>query len=294
METLKTLKAQEHKNQRFLAPENSKEIFKESENFQEQNNFDDTQIEFSGRCQYLYAYGIISLKDLRPQKSKTSKSKTKENLTKKRFSGPQKSKISAESELKEDFLGPNFNGLREKPITIIPYEDIGVLVSKYPFLNPILDEKEAMKHADILKKITKKTTIIPIAFGNVFNDEKILESVLKKSYNAIKECLEKINNKIELGVKVIKNNEDSMITDEDKITTEILNSLNNQSVKSVQGENFSERLLLNHSFLVEKNNFSKFSNAIANLEKKYKQFKFIYTGPWPPYSFVNIHIRGQK
>lgn len=294
METLKTLKAQEHKNQRFLAPENSKEIFKESENFQEQNNFDDTQIEFSGRCQYLYAYGIISLKDLRPQKSKTSKSKTKENLTKKRFSGPQKSKISAESELKEDFLGPNFNGLREKPITIIPYKDIGVLVSKYPFLNPILDEKEAMKHADILKKITKKTTIIPIAFGNVFNDEKILESVLKKSYNAIKECLEKINNKIELGVKVIKNNEDSMITDEDKITTEILNSLNNQSVKSVQGENFSERLLLNHSFLVEKNNFSKFSNAIANLEKKYKQFKFIYTGPWPPYSFVNIHIRGQK
>ncbi|MDP3026374.1 MAG: GvpL/GvpF family gas vesicle protein [Nanoarchaeota archaeon] len=245
----------------------------ESENFQEQNNFDDTQIEFSGRCQYLYAYGIISLKDLKTQKPKTSKSKT---------------------ELKKDFLGPNFNGLREKPITIIPYKDIGVLVSKYPFLNPILDEKEAMEHADILKKIAKKTTIIPMAFGNVFEDEKILESVLKKSYNAIKEGLEKINNKIELGVKVIKNNEDNMITNEDKITTEVLNSLNSLSVKNIQGENFSERLLLNHSFLVEKNNFSKFSNAIAKLEKKYKQFKFIYTGPWPPYSFVNIHIRGQR
>lgn len=93
---------------------------------------------------------------------------------------------------------------------------------------------------------------------------------------------------------MIKKNEENMITNEDKITIEILNSLNNLSVKNVQGENFSERLLLNHSFLVEKNNFPKFSNAIANLEKKYKQFKFIYTGPWPPYSFVNIHIRGQK
>lgn len=284
----------------------------ELENCQEKNNFDDSQIEFSGSCQYLYAYGIILLKDLKSQKhknqrflapknskeifkeSKTSKSKIKENLTEKRFSGPQKSKISVESELKEDFLGPNFKGLREKPITIIPYEDIGVLVSKYPFLNPILDEKEAMKYADILKKITKKITVIPMAFGNVFKDEKKLESVLKKSYNAIKECLEKINNKIELGVKVIKNNEENMITNEDKIIIEILNSLNNLSVTNVQGEKFSERLLLNHSFLVEKNNFSKFSNAIANLEKKYKQFKFIYTGPWPPYSFVNIHIRGQK
>lgn len=240
-------------------------------NCQEQNNFDDTQIEFSGRCQYLYAYGIISLRDLKTQKPKTSKSKNR-----------------------GDFFGPNFNGLREKPITIMPYNDIGVLVSKYPFLNPILDEKEAMKHADILKKIAKKTTSIPMAFGNVFNDEKILESVLKKSYNAIKESLGKIENKIELGVKVIKNNESNMITNEDKITEEILNSLNNLSVKSVQGENFSERLLLNHSFLVEKNNFSKFSSAIANLEKKYKQFKFIYTGPWPPYSFVNIHIKGGK
>ena len=289
---METLKLQERKNQRFLAPENSKEIFKESENCQEQNNFDDTQIEDYGRCRYLYVYGIISLKDLKSQKHKNPRFLAPEN-SEEIFKESKTSK-SKKSELKEDFLGPNFNGLREKPITIIPYEDIGVLVSKYPFLNPILNEKEAMEHADILKKIAKKTTIIPMAFGNVFNDEKILESVLKKSYNAIKESLEKIKNKIELGVKVIKNNEDNMITNEDKIIIEILNSLNNLSVKSVQGENFSERLLLNHSFLVEKNNFSKFSNAIANLEKKYKQFKFIYTGPWPPYSFVNIHIRGQK
>jgi len=257
-----------------------------SKDFQELNNFDDTPIEVSGRSRYLYVYGIISLKDLKPQKSEKSR----------------------ESENDENFIGFNFNGLREKPIIIILYEDVGALVSKYPFLNPILNEKESMEHVNILKKIAKKITVIPMAFGNVFQDKKILESILKKSYNAIKESLEQIKNKIELGVKVIKNNKEDYITinedennkedyitiNEDEITTEILNSLNNLSVKSVQGENFSERLLLNHSFLVEKNNFSKFSNAIANLEKKYEQFKFIYTGPWPPYSFVNIHIRGKK
>jgi len=277
MEILKTSKPQ------ILAPENSEEIFKESENFQELNNFDDTQIEVSGKCQYLYAYGIISLKDLKPQKSAQKGSPL------------EKTSGSRKSENDKDFLGFNFSGLREKPITIIPYKDIGVIVSKYPFLNPILDEKEAMKHADILKKITKKITIIPMAFGNVFKDEKTLEFVLKKSYNLIKESLEKIENKIELGVKVIKNNiEENGIENEDNIIVEILNPLNKLSVKSMQGENFSERLLLNHSFLVEKNNFSKFSNAIANLEKKYKQFKFIYTGPWSPYSFVNIHIGGKN
>jgi len=212
---------------------------------------------------YLYIYGIILLKDLNPQ-------------------------------MKKEVFEFNFNGLREKPIIIIPYKDLGVLISKYPFLNPILKEKEAMEHADILKKIAKKTTIIPMAFGNVFKDKKILELILKKSYNAVKESLKQIKNKIELGVKVIKSNEDNTMIDEDKIKIEILNSLGNLSVKSVQGENFSERLLLNHSFLVEKNNFSKFSDVIAKLEKKYPKFKFNYTGPWPPYSFVDIHIRGPK
>jgi len=261
---------------------------------------------------YLYAYGIISLKDLKPQKHKNQRflapenskgikdsknfgSRTKENLSEKRFSGPQKSKIPAESKNDGDFLGFNFNGLKEKPISIIPYEDIGVLVSNYPFLRPILDEKEALEHADILKKIALKTNIIPMAFGSVFKDEETLKIVVEKSYNAIKTSLEQIENKIELGVKLIKNNtEENSIKNEDSIIPEILNPLNNLSAKSIQGENFSERLLLNHSFLVEKNNFSKFSNAIAKLEKKYKEFKFIYTGPWPPYSFVNIHIMGQK
>jgi len=249
------------------------------ENSQELDNFDETQIEFSGRCPYLYVYGIISLKDLKSQKPAPKGSPLEK---------------ASESKTKEDILKFNFNVLRGKPIIIIPYEDIGALVSKYPFLNPILKEQEAMKHADILKKIAKKTTIIPMAFGTTFKDKEILELILKKSYDVIKETLEQIKNKIELGVKVIKNNEENTTMDEGKITTEILNSLNDMSVKSVKGENFSERLLLNYSFLVEKDNFSKFSNAIAKLEEKYKQLKFNYTGPWPPYSFVDIHIRGKK
>jgi hypothetical protein len=73
---------------------------------------------------------------------------------------------------------------------------------------------------------------------------------------------------------------------------EILESLGKLSIKSIKGDNFSERLLLNHSFLLEKNKFSEFSEQIAKLEEKHKNLKFIYTGPWPPYSFVNIKVSG--
>ena len=163
-----------------------------------------------------------------------------------------------------------------------------------------------MEHANILKEIAKKNTVVPTSFGTVFENDEILETVLSSSYLAIKQTLALTKGKIELGVKVIKQRKSEISVDlknesfsnnqlgevPDGAASEILESLNKMSVKSVKGDNFSDRLLLNYSFLVEKNKFSKFSNEIAKLEEKHKELKFVYTGPWPPYSFVNIKISG--
>jgi len=127
-----------------------------------------------------------------------------------------------------------------------------------------------------------------MSFGTVFKDQELLETVLSKSYQAVKQTLVLIDAKIELGVKIIKNQLDDI---GDGVALEILESLNKLSIKSVKGDNFSDRLLLNHSFLVEKNKFSQFSDKISELENKHKDLKFLYTGPWPPYSFVNINIK---
>lgn len=180
-------------------------------------------------------------------------------------------------------------GLKNKPIEKIVFKDIAALVSSYPDLQPILREEEAMQHADTLKNITKKTTVIPTSFGTVFLEKEILETVLSKSYQAIKEALKLIDGKIELGVKAVKTQLD---IEYDGAGQEILEFLNKLSVKSAKGDNFSDRLLLNYSFLVEKNKFLEFSEAVAKLEEKHKNLKFIYTGPWPAYSFVNIKITG--
>lgn len=181
------------------------------------------------------------------------------------------------------------NGLKNNPVNKVNFKDITALTSYYPTLNPALNDEEAVEHANILKEIAKKTTVVPTSFGTVFKDQDILETVLSSSYLAIKQTLALIDGKIELGVKVIKNQLDEV---PNGVALEILESLNKLSIKSAKGDNFSDRLLLNYSFLVEKNKFSKFSNEIANLEEKHKELKFVYTGPWPPYSFVNIKITG--
>ena len=180
-------------------------------------------------------------------------------------------------------------GLKNKPIKKINFKDISALTSSYPTLKLTLKEEEAMHHADILKKIAEKTTIVPVSYGTVFEDHEILKTILSKSYLAIKQTLALIDGKIELGVKVVKQQFEDV---PNGIALEILEALDKLSVKSIKGDNFSERLLLNHSFLIEKNKFSEFSEEIAKLEEKHRDLKFVYTGPWPRYSFVNIRISG--
>lgn len=183
----------------------------------------------------------------------------------------------------------DIKGLNDKPIQKLCFNDVAVLFSFYPTLNPLVEEKEAMLHAEILNKIAGRITIIPMAFGTVFKNQEIIETVLREVYPALKKTLELIKDKIELGIKVVKNGTEEIPAE---VSKKISEALRNLSVKSVAGDMFSDRLLLNHSFLVERNKFIQFSDKVGELEEKHQNVKFIYTGPWPAYSFVNINIKG--
>ena len=189
---------------------------------------------------------------------------------------------------KED-IKLDIKGLKNKPIKKIDFKDVSALTSGYPTLKLMLKEEEAMHHADIVKKIAEKTTIVPVSYGTVFENQEILNTILSKYYTAIKQTLLLIDGKIELGLKVVKN---EFADANNGAAIEILDSLSKLSIKNIKGDIFSDRLLLNHSFLAEKNKFSEFSEEIAKLEQKHNDLKFVYTGPWPPYSFVNIKISG--
>ena len=180
----------------------------------------------------------------------------------------------------------NFLGLKDQLIQTLEINDLTALFSFYPTLHPLVEEKEALLHAETVNKLADKMTFIPMAFGTVFKDRQILKTVLTSSYLQAKKTLELIKDKLELGIKVIKKEHAP-----EEAHQEIVKELNKLSVKSITGDKFSERLLLNNSFLVEKNRFAQFSDKVGELEQKYPDLKFIYTGPWPAYSFVNINIK---
>lgn len=51
-------------------------------------------------------------------------------------------------------------------------------------------------------------------------------------------------------------------------------------------------LLINGAFLILKENFREFKNRFFEIKKLFPNYLFIFSGPWPPYSFVNSRIEG--
>lgn len=183
-------------------------------------------------------------------------------------------------------------GINNNEVYTITYRDIAAVVSDSPIKNYEITEDNMRKHESVLRRVMKEHTVAPVEFGTTIKNERILRRLLKKAHDPIKECLKLVDNMAELGVKVILN-EETVFVDHKKrkeCISDILGSLNTRAKQVVTGDLFSDRLLLNASYLVKKEDINEFSNKVRNLKEKYSMLKLLYSGPWPPFNFVYIKI----
>jgi hypothetical protein len=76
---------------------------------------------------------------------------------------------------------------------------------------------------------------------------------------------------------------------------EIYEALRNVCVASRDNQPIGDKMIMNAAFLVERDRESEFDSAVNKIARKYGQrLKFKYTGPWPPYNFVNIRLKLER
>src|SRR5438876_2056576 len=76
---------------------------------------------------------------------------------------------------------------------------------------------------------------------------------------------------------------------------EIYESLRGVCVASRDNQPIGDKMIMNAAFLVERQREAQFDNAVNKIARKYGQrLKFKYTGPWPPYNFVNIRLKLER
>lgn len=76
---------------------------------------------------------------------------------------------------------------------------------------------------------------------------------------------------------------------------EIYEALRGVCVASRDNQPIGDKMIMNAAFLVEREREPEFDEAVNKIAKKYGQrLKFKYTGPWPPYNFVNIRLKLER
>lgn len=194
-------------------------------------------------------------------------------------------------------------GFEGNPVYPILFKDLCLVTSKATVKDYKPTDENVAIHRDVSLHVMKNNSVLPVAFGQVFKNRVILTHNIRHSYLALRRSMLAMNNKIELGIKAIipKDakpeelfNGKSLDQARKEIEAEFFENLEKLAVKRKTNELFSERLVLNHSYLLDKSNLDKFSKTVTELSKRFSSLKTQYTGPWPPYNFVNIRISGGR
>jgi hypothetical protein len=66
------------------------------------------------------------------------------------------------------------------------------------------------------------------------------------------------------------------------------------SVASRSNKPIGDRMIMNAAFLVARDAEEAFDARVKAIGSRYEKLTFKYTGPWPPYNFVNIRLKLER
>ncbi|MCD7033533.1 GvpL/GvpF family gas vesicle protein [Metabacillus sp. GX 13764] len=219
-------------------------------------------------------------------------------------------------------------------LEVIPYKGYGMVTAKFPIKIYHPKKDNLAVHQQVVAGLMDKYTVIPMSFGNIFETKDDITYLLEHLYDEFLEIFPKIENKIEIGLKVIGKKEwlekeihenekvvklkekikgksenaayydriqlgeyaNNFINEKkDLITKEIFLPLANIADSSKQNDLIGERMLLNGSFLVDRESDGEFDKLVNELYEKWNdKADFKYTGPWPAYSFIDIKLKARE
>jgi Mg2+ and Co2+ transporter CorA len=217
----------------------------------------------------------------------------------------------------------------------VHFKELAAVVSDTPIRIYDPTRENVLAHEFVNETVMREYTVIPMSFGTLFRTEEDIIELLKSTYQAFDDVLEKMKDKMEFGLKVLwdrekviqtietENDEIRRLKDEinrnaqnstyfarmqlgrlveaaledagNRYVRDIHEALKPAAVASRSNKPIGDRMILNAAFLVERDRETAFDEAVKQVSRDYEDLlTFKYTGPWPPYNFVNIKLKLEK
>jgi hypothetical protein len=222
-----------------------------------------------------------------------------------------------------------------KRVYTVHHRDLASVVSDTPIVIYDPTRENVLAHEFVNETVMREYTVIPMSFGTVFRSEDDVSELLRSTYQAFNDVLDKMQDKIEFGLKILwdrervianieqENDEIRRLKDEisrnaasstyfarmqlgrlveaaleekgNHFVADVHDELKRVAVASRSNKVIGDRMILNAAFLVERTREKAFDEKVKEVSRRYEDvLTFKYTGPWPPYNFVNIKLKLEK
>jgi hypothetical protein len=230
-------------------------------------------------------------------------------------------------------FGPLGLGSEPAEVHTVNYRDLAAVVSNTPMVVQDPTRENVLAHQRVNETVMKQHTVLPMSFGTVFKTNDDIIELLRSAYDAFTDVLNKMKDKFEFGLKVLWEREAIIreIEEEDedirrlkgeissqkgstyfarmqygrlidqalqsrseRYVAEIFAALREVSVASRSNKPIGDRMIMNAAFLVAREMEPAFDARVKEIGQRYDKLTFKYTGPWPPYNFVNIRLKLER
>jgi hypothetical protein len=215
----------------------------------------------------------------------------------------------------------------------INYQDMAAVVSDVPIAPLDSTRENVLAHERVNETVMRDHTVIPMSFGTIFRTREDIVELLRSAYDAFADVLNKMQDKLEFGLKVLWDRDEivrSIETEDEDIhrlkteissqkgstyfarmqygrlidaalqqrseryVAELLQRLRDVSVASRVNRAIGDKMIMNAAFLVQRDQEQAFDRRIKDIASQFDKLTFKYTGPWPPYNFVNIRLKLER
>jgi hypothetical protein len=217
----------------------------------------------------------------------------------------------------EDPFETTARGISGAAVRSLQIDELAVLVSDINSDTVSVTRENALDHAAVVRSVLDRTTPLPFRFGTLVTEQQ-LRSYIAARKPALQTRFTHVRGCVEMSVKIIRE-----VSDEDKtqvpdeITSgtsfleekrrELLGSeqktaeaneiktwLHQQVDGLIRDEQLtmrpSEKLVLAASHLIERDKIGQYTGRLSTARKNRPELHFLFSGPWPPYSFANIEL----
>ena len=215
-------------------------------------------------------------------------------------------------------FGPVGISAQSLDVYTINYRDVAAVVSDVPIGLIDSTRDNVLAHERVNEIVMRDHTVIPMSFGTIFKTREDTIELLRSAYEAFSDVLSKMQDKVEFGLKVLWDRDlvirqieqrgstyfarmqygraidNALQIRSERYVAEILGRLRSVAVASRINKPIGDRMIMNAAFLVSRDQESAFDAQVKAVATALDQMTFKYTGPWPPYNFVNIRLKLER